>query len=69
MARAERFRARRENSGPRHLREIDYVLGVSDVARQGALRFSHADGEVFLAKGSEASVPPVVDLPKLLAAT
>lgn len=69
MARAERLRARRENSAPRHLREIDYVLGVSDVARQGALRFSHADREVFLAEASEAAVPPMVDLPKLLAAT
>lgn len=69
MARAERFRATRESSAPRHLREIDYVLGVSDVARQGALRFSHADREVFLAEASEAAVPPVVDLPKLLAAT
>lgn len=69
MARAERLRARQENSTPRHLREIDYVLGVSDVARQGALRFSHADGGVFLAEDSEAAVPPVVDLPKLLAAT
>jgi serine/threonine-protein kinase HipA len=68
MARAERSRARRENSVPRYLREIDYVLGVSDVARQGALRFTHADGEVFLAEDSESAVPPLVDLPRLLAA-
>lgn len=69
MARAERFQARRENRAPRHLREIDYVLGVADVARQGALRFSPVDREVFLAESSEAAVPPMVDLPKLLAAT
>ncbi len=69
MARAERLRARREDRAPRHLREIDYVLGVSDVARQGALRFSHTGREVFLAESSEAAVPPVVDLPQLLAAT
>ncbi len=68
MARAERSWARREDRAPRHLREIDYVLGVSDVARQGALRFSRIDREVFLAESSEAAVPPVVDLPKLLAA-
>lgn len=68
MARAERSRARQENRAPRHLREIDYVLGVSDVARQGALRFSHAEGDVFLAEDSESAVPPLVDLPKLLAA-
>ncbi len=69
MARAERLRARQENSAPRYLREIDYVLRVSDVARQGALRFSHADGGVFLADDSMAAVPPVVDLPRLLAAS
>jgi serine/threonine-protein kinase HipA len=69
MARAERFRARREYRTPRHLREIDYVLGVSDIARQGALRFSHADRAVFLAEASEAAVPPEADLPKLLAAS
>ena len=68
MARAERFRARRENRAPRHLREIDYVLGVSDIARQGALRFSPPDREIFLAEASEAAVPPLLELPKLLAA-
>ena len=69
MARAERFRAGRENRAPRHLREIDYVLGVSDVARQGALRFSHPEKDGFLARASEAAVPPLVDLPRLLAAS
>jgi len=68
MSRAERFRARREGRTPRHLREIDYVLGVSDIARQGALRFSRGEGEDFLATDSEAAVPPMVDLPRLLAA-
>lgn len=68
MSRAERLRARRESRTPKHLREIDYVLGVSDIARQGALRFSPGEGEDFLATCSEAAVPPMVDLPKLLAA-
>ncbi|CAN5796330.1 HipA domain-containing protein [soil metagenome] len=68
MARAERSRARQQSRAARHLREIDYVLGVSDLARQGSLRFSHPDGEVFLAEDSEATVPPLVDLPRLLAA-
>lgn len=68
MARAERLRARQENRPPRHLREIDYVLGVSDIARQGALRFSSAEAGAFLAAHSEAAVSPLVDLPRLLAA-
>jgi len=68
ISRAERFRAKREGRAPRHLREIDYVLGVADVARQGALRFSRVEGGEFLASESENAVPPMVDLPKLLAA-
>jgi serine/threonine-protein kinase HipA len=50
------------------MREIDYVLGVADIARQGALRFSQVEGGDFLASESEAAVPPMIHLPKLLAA-
>ncbi|MEE4381030.1 MAG: type II toxin-antitoxin system HipA family toxin [Pseudomonadales bacterium] len=68
MARAERIRARAEGRAPRHLREVDYVLGVSDVSRQGALRFSEKEGGPFLAEPAGAAVPPLIELPKLLAA-
>lgn len=46
--------------------EVDYLLGVSDLTRQGELRFAllgHAD---FLGPGHE--VPKLVSLPRLLAA-
>jgi serine/threonine-protein kinase HipA len=43
--------------------ELDYLLGVSDVTRHGALRFTRGDGE-FLGLGT--SVPLMMDLPKLL---
>lgn len=68
MSRAERFRAKHEARAPRHLGEIDYVLGVADIARQGALRYSRAEGGDFLASHADSAVPPMVDLPKLLAA-
>jgi serine/threonine-protein kinase HipA len=68
MSRGERLRAKQEARAQRHLREIDYVLGVADVARQGALRFSRAEGGDFLASHSEAAAPPMLDLPRLLAA-
>jgi serine/threonine-protein kinase HipA len=68
LSRAERFRARKEGRAARYMREIDYVLGVADIARQGALRFSQVEGGDFLASESEAAVPPMIDLPKLLAA-
>jgi serine/threonine-protein kinase HipA len=68
LARAERRRAREENRAPRAMREIDYLLGVSDETRQGALRFSvEADGP-FLAESTADAVPPLVELPALLAA-
>lgn len=44
--------------------EVDYLLGVSDLTRQGALRFSTE--ERFLAGGAE--VPPLIELEQLLEA-
>jgi serine/threonine-protein kinase HipA len=66
LARAERRRAREENRAPRAMREIDYLLGVTDETRQGALRFSTEDGGPFLAESTGTTVPPLVELPKLL---
>lgn len=68
MARAERLRAKEEGRARRALFDIDYVLGVSDLTRQGALRFTLAEGGDFLATPDEAAIPPLVELPRLLAA-
>jgi serine/threonine-protein kinase HipA len=68
LARAGRRRAREENRAPRAMREIDYLLGVTDETRQGALRFSTEDGGPFLAVNAGATVPPLVELPRLLTA-
>lgn len=67
IAKAERTRAREENRTPRRLDDLDYLLGVSDNTRQGALRFrlpGHAD---FL--GEPSTVPRLVSLPALLRAS
>jgi serine/threonine-protein kinase HipA len=48
----------------RSLNEVDYLLGVSDYARQGCLRFSLTQGGVF--EHPSADVPKLVELPKLL---
>ncbi len=70
MRRAEAARAKEQNRVPRTLFEIDYLLGVNDEARQGALRFSVSpDESVFLSPKHKMSIPPLVDLPKLLSAT
>jgi len=68
IARAERMRARREGRAPRYLNDLDYVLRVSDLTRQGALRFASAEGGDFLATHDTAAVPPLVELPRLMAA-
>lgn len=68
MQRAERRGAEREARTPRTLTEIDYLLGVSDRARLGALRFRRSGEETFLAEEG-AGVPGLVDLGKLLAVT
>lgn len=68
MQRAERKRAAREARAPRTLTELDYLLGVSDRARLGALRFRAAGEGPFLAEQG-AGVPGLVDLEKLLAVT
>lgn len=70
MRRAERQRAKAESRPPRTLNEIDCLLGVNDETRQGALRFAEQLGGPFLAvTGDGPRVPPLVDLPALLAAS
>jgi serine/threonine-protein kinase HipA len=48
----------------RQLNDYDYLLGVSDNTRQGALRFCLEPEGEFLGKGS--AIPPIVELPALL---
>lgn len=75
MQRMERRTAEREKRALRTLTEADYLLGVADVARLGALRFRRA-GELEFQKPLGAStstgartVPPLIELPRLLAVT
>jgi serine/threonine-protein kinase HipA len=68
IARNEARRARVEGKTPRVPREIDFLLGVSDVVRQGALRFRATSTGPFVSPGDAAQVPPLVDLPALLTA-
>jgi len=70
MRRAEALSAKEENRAPRTLFEDDYLLGVNDEARGGALRFSSTqDEDVFLSSKNKSSIPPLVELPKLFSAT
>ena len=69
MRRAARRRAEEEGVAPHTLQEIDYLLAVDDTARQGGLRFSEQEGGPFLADQDAAKIPPLIELPRLLAAT
>ncbi|MCY4074639.1 MAG: type II toxin-antitoxin system HipA family toxin [Acidobacteria bacterium] len=68
MRRAERRGAEREQRAPRTLSEVDVLLRVDDEARQGALRFATRPGGPFLAESGDGRIPPLVELPRLLAA-
>ena len=68
MSRAAKRAARAGGTASRSLREIDYLLMVHDEARQGALRFAVTGDGPFLAQGDDRSIPPLVELPRLLAA-
>jgi len=54
-----------EDAGERSFGEADYLLGVRDDLRQGALRFRDAESGQFLAE-LEEGVPHLIDLPRLL---
>lgn len=66
MQRAERRLAGRERRAVRTLSESDYLLGVSDETRLGALRFRR--GQEFQAP-TASGVPALVDLGRLLQIT
>jgi serine/threonine-protein kinase HipA len=67
--RAERRNAKAEERAPRTVLEIDYLLGVNDETRLGALRFATTEVGPCVATGETSLVPPLVELPRLLAAS
>jgi serine/threonine-protein kinase HipA len=68
MQRAERHRAQRERRAVRSLQELDYLLGVADISRLGALRFRNQGEEIFRSPTS-AGIPGIVELGRLLQVT
>jgi serine/threonine-protein kinase HipA len=50
------------------LQEIDFLLLVDYEVRLGALRFAEREGGPFLREAGVKRIPPIVELPKLLAA-
>lgn len=65
IERTERQRARREEKAEQSFGEVDYLLGVRDDLRQGALRFRDPESATYLADEREG-VPDLIQLPALL---
>lgn len=68
MQRAERRQAEREGRAVRTLSESDYLLGVADETRLGALRFRRVGEQAFQAP-LRAGVPALIELGRLLQIT
>ena len=65
LKRREENLANKENRKPKSLSEIDFLLGVDDSTRVGAIRFKESPDGLFLAPSSEFSVPPMKRLREL----
>lgn len=62
LKRKEVILARSEGRKPNTLTETDYLLGINDITRMGALRFRADENGPFLADDTENAVPPWVAL-------
>jgi serine/threonine-protein kinase HipA len=65
MRREERERAAAANETPRSLRNADFLLGVRDDVRQGAIRFRRPGTRDYYSTHRKA-VPRLIELPRLL---
>jgi serine/threonine-protein kinase HipA len=65
VRRSELRRAHEENRTERDVPAIEYLLGVRDDLRQGALRFRYDRESPYLA-GEREGIPHLIDLPRLL---
>ena len=62
MKRREAAVARQEDRKPRLLNEVDYLLGVHDLYRMGALRFKRELDGAFLDDNNAMAAPPISSL-------
>ncbi len=65
MKRREAFKANQEQRRPNQLGEIDYLLGVHDINRMGALRFKTDLTGDFLDNQNRFATPPISSLREL----
>lgn len=69
MQRRENARARHAGRRPRTLTEWDFLLGVQDETRLGAMRFRSSADQPFIDSDERMPAPPIASLRKLQAAS
>lgn len=69
MQRRENLQARGEQRRPRALTEWDFLLGVHDETRLGALRFRQGPGLPFIDSDRSLAAPPITSLRELQVAS
>lgn len=69
MQRRENLRAREEERRPRRLTDWDYLLGVHDETRLGALRLRGLEGGEYLDHDRQLAAPPITSVRALEAAS
>jgi len=69
MQRRENVLARQEKRKPRALTEWNFLLGIHDETRLGALRFREAANTPFIASDAQLAAPPLTSLRELQAAS
>ena len=65
MKRREAILAKKEERKPRRLTTMDFLLGVYDETRMGALRFAEHEGGPFISNDKDLATPPWTTLRKL----
>ena len=68
MAKREAIRAKEEGRSPRKLHLWDYLTGIDDFSRMGALRFKENPDDDFIGGSDKLAIPPLSKLDELLAA-
>jgi serine/threonine-protein kinase HipA len=69
MQRRENLRARHEERKPKRLTDWDYLLGVHDETRLGALRLRSPEGGEFIDSDRQLAAPPITSVRELEAAS
>jgi len=66
IIRREIKKAEKLKQAAKTITELDFLLGVNDETRQGALRFRIKGNNEFLSPNEKNCIPPLISLPRLL---